>query len=514
MAVTSFAAIDVGSNEISMKIFELTRNDSFRELTYVRHVMELGSDTYVNGFISNRMIDELCDILKGFTKIMKEYNVEAYTAYSTSSIREATNRNFLLDRVRVRTGIEIKTLSNAEERFLLFQAVALNYPDFNEVIGKGAIVVEIGSGSTQATCFSNGRMVCTQNLRLGSLRINEFLSSLERNTDSYEALLSEYIHRDINTSYKNYFGRFKTKTIVAIGEGLRSLENYIHFYYPDAMSLTANKMTSICNSLSAHSYSELSEIIKTSAEQAKLLLPTAMICDQMMKMNKANTIYFNTIDLCEGIVYEYAVNNGLLSHVRNFDKDIISAADEIARRFESNTDHTHYVEKIALKIFDSLVPLSGMNERDRLLLRVAIRLHDCGAYVNFKNVEANSYDIIMSSEIIGLTDVETHIIANVIRHKTNRFPAYAAMTDPVSEDDYIKIAKLTAIFRLANNLDRSKKQKLKNINVVYKKDSLRITGDAFEGLSLEYAALREISVFFEQTYGITPRLKQRRTSNV
>jgi len=53
MAVTTFAAIDVGSNEVSLKIFELGKKNQMKELTHVRHIMELGSDTYVSGYISN-----------------------------------------------------------------------------------------------------------------------------------------------------------------------------------------------------------------------------------------------------------------------------------------------------------------------------------------------------------------------------------------------------------------------------------------------------------------------------
>ena len=56
MSVTTFAAIDVGSNELSMKIFELTDKNVIRKLNHVRHVMELGSDTYANGSISTHMI--------------------------------------------------------------------------------------------------------------------------------------------------------------------------------------------------------------------------------------------------------------------------------------------------------------------------------------------------------------------------------------------------------------------------------------------------------------------------
>ena len=45
---------------------------------------------------------------------MKEYQVDDYIAYTTSSIREADNQDIILDRIKVKTGIEVKILSNSE----------------------------------------------------------------------------------------------------------------------------------------------------------------------------------------------------------------------------------------------------------------------------------------------------------------------------------------------------------------------------------------------------------------
>ena len=42
MAVTTFAAIDIGSYEVSMKIFEMSKRIGFREINDVRYQLELG----------------------------------------------------------------------------------------------------------------------------------------------------------------------------------------------------------------------------------------------------------------------------------------------------------------------------------------------------------------------------------------------------------------------------------------------------------------------------------------
>lgn len=514
MSVTTFAAIDVGSNELSMKIFELTDKNVIRKLNHVRHVMELGSDTYANGYISTHMIDELCEVLKDFTMIMKDYGVTEYRAYATSSIREAGNRHFLLDRVRVRTGINVIILSNPEQRFLMLQALALNEPDFNNIIKHGAIVLESGSGSSQATCFSNGKMITSQNLRLGSIRINEFLKTLERSANSYFDLLKEYIAADINTTYRKHFIKYKIKTILAVGEGLNSLCKYVDYYMPGCSVLDAKQMNDMYNSLMKLSLKDLARIAETSEEQARLIRPTAMIYKQIMDINNAEHIKFNVTDLCDGMAYEYAVSVKKLIPVRNFDGDILSAIRKIAIKYGSNSDHTSYVEKIALGIFDAFKESSGLSGRDRLLMQAAIRMHDIGTYVSFQNIEKNSAHIILSSDIIGLTSRETHIVAGIVRYKVTEFPALSDMEYNVCDDDYMKIAKLTAIYRLANSLDTSKCQKLKNVTVSNKNDKLIISCDTFMDLTLELASFDESCAFFKQIFGIVPKLKQRRIINV
>ena len=49
MAITTFAAIDIGSYEISMKIFEFSKKIGFRQLNDVRYRLEIGKGAYSSG---------------------------------------------------------------------------------------------------------------------------------------------------------------------------------------------------------------------------------------------------------------------------------------------------------------------------------------------------------------------------------------------------------------------------------------------------------------------------------
>ena len=52
MGVKTFAAIDVGSFELSMKIFEFAGKNRIREIDHVGQRLDLGTDTYADGKIS------------------------------------------------------------------------------------------------------------------------------------------------------------------------------------------------------------------------------------------------------------------------------------------------------------------------------------------------------------------------------------------------------------------------------------------------------------------------------
>ena len=57
MAITTFAAIYIGSYEVSLKIFELSGKKKIREIDHIRTRLELGRDTFHSGVIGSDLVD-------------------------------------------------------------------------------------------------------------------------------------------------------------------------------------------------------------------------------------------------------------------------------------------------------------------------------------------------------------------------------------------------------------------------------------------------------------------------
>lgn len=152
-----------------------------------------------------------------------------------------------------------------------------------------------------------------------------------------------------------------------------------------------------------------------------------------------------------------------------------------------------------------------MTKHDRLLLQIAVILHNCGSFINLNEVGENSYKIIMSTELIGISHKERVIVATAVRYLRDYFPEYSELQDGFDKEDYVRIAKLNAILRLADAMDRSHKQKFTAITTSLRRQTLTITGSTLYDITLEQGIFRNHSDFFEEVFGIQPILKQKKT---
>ena len=79
-----------------------------------------------------------------------------------------------------------------------------------------------------------------------------------------------------------------------------------------------------------------------------------------------------------------------------------------------------------------------------------------------------------------------------------------------TEDLSIVIAKLTAILRLANSMDRGHTGKLKDSRLNVKDGQLVIQTGCAADVTLESISIADKGDFFEEIFGIRPVLRQKR----
>lgn len=509
MAVTTFAAIDIGSYEVSMKIFELSKKIGFRELNYVRHRLELGKGAYSTGRLDRDMVDELCRILNDFGNIMKEFGAEEYRACATSVFREMENPIITMEQIFQRTGIRVEVLSNAEQHFLGYKSIAAIESGFKKMIQKGTAILDVGGGSLQVSLFDKDALVTTQSLKIGSLRIRERLKDLEKEHTHYDQLIEEFIRNDLMAFQRLSLKDRDIKNVILMGDFLT--DTIFREEITDRI-ITRDEFTNRYENTVYKTTEVLAEEMEIDPEYASLVVPTMVVCKNFLDIFNAESIWVPGVALLDGLAYDFGEKKKFIKSVHNFENDILVASRNIAKRYSSGKNHIQGTTNLALAIFDSMKKVHGMGARERLLLQIAVQLHDCGKYISMADVAECSYRIIMATEIIGLSTEERQIIASAVRYNTTEFVYYENNDDGsgLDRNRYLLVAKLTAILRLANAMDRSHYQKVQGLKAVLKDRELQLVIDSNRDISLELGLLKDKVKFFEEVFGIRLVLRRKR----
>jgi exopolyphosphatase/guanosine-5'-triphosphate,3'-diphosphate pyrophosphatase len=116
----------------------------------------------------------------------------------------------------------------------------------------------------------------------------------------------------------------------------------------------------------------------------------------------------------------------------------------------------------------------------------------------------------MSSDIIGISPREQEIVANAVLYNTHPLEPYEEVADRMDHDMYLTVAKLSAILRVANAMDRSHKQKFHNVRIAIRGKELVITIETMDDIALEQTLFGAKTAYFEQVFGVKPVLKVKR----
>jgi exopolyphosphatase/guanosine-5'-triphosphate,3'-diphosphate pyrophosphatase len=125
------------------------------------------------------------------------------------------------------------------------------------------------------------------------------------------------------------------------------------------------------------------------------------------------------------------------------------------------------VATLAARLFDELRDEHGLADRERLLLQTAALLHDIGVYVSLRAHHKHSQYLLAASQIFGLSDEETAVVANVARYHRRATPQNSHVEYmQLDRADRLVVNKLAAILRVANALDAEHLRKVGDVHLV------------------------------------------------
>ncbi len=283
-----FAAIDIGSNAIRLlfaRVFIVDGKPHFTKEELIRMPIRLGEDVFEHGKISDQKAERLITALKGYSELIKAYGVVNYKAVATSAMRDASNGQLIIDRVKVETGISVDIIDGKNEAALVFS----NHIEQLLNPKHAYLYIDVGGGSTELTLYFDSKVIATRSFNIGTVRMlldkvdktewEEMKVWLKRNTTGIHPLFGIGSGGNINKIFK-LSGKKETK----------------HLSY--------ERLKGIYEMLCAYTYQERIERLDLKPDRADVIIHAAKVFLNVMKNADIERVFVPQVGLSDGIVHQ------------------------------------------------------------------------------------------------------------------------------------------------------------------------------------------------------------------
>ena len=119
------SVIEIGSTGIRLVVCQRMPDGQFNVIDKSELPVSLGWDVFTSRLVSRETLLQCVKILTRFKEQLAGWGItpEQNSIIATSALREATNRDTVLDRIFVKTGFRVKIIDGIEENFYMYTAV-------------------------------------------------------------------------------------------------------------------------------------------------------------------------------------------------------------------------------------------------------------------------------------------------------------------------------------------------------------------------------------------------------
>lgn len=283
-----FAAIDIGSNAMRLlfcRVYEVDGKPHFNKEELIRMPIRLGDDVFLHGRISDAKADRLITALKGYSHLIKAYEVDGFRAVATSAMRDASNGTEIMERARREAGINVEIIEGKAEASLVFS----NHVEELLNPKHSYLYIDVGGGSTELTLYAHNKVKAARSFNIGTVRM--LLDKVEK---------QEWEH--MKDWLKTY--TLGEHPLHAIGSGGNINKIFKMSGKKETKHLSYDRLKGIYEMLCSYTYQERIERLDLKPDRADVIVPAAKIFLTVMKTADIEKVFVPQIGLSDGLVHE------------------------------------------------------------------------------------------------------------------------------------------------------------------------------------------------------------------
>lgn len=299
------AAIDIGTNTALLLVAEIDSERRVQPLLEEERIVRLGEGVDANRTLRETAITRVLNALQEYLAIARKSGVRQVIVSGTSAVRDAANRNVLLDRIREQFGLEVQILSGQREAELTYCGALSNKHELQGDI----LMIDIGGGSTEFVKGRGKRVLHSVSLDIGSVRLTERFIHHDPITEAEFRDLQDYIGTTLAAKLPAV-SVGETQHVVGVAGTVTTL-SAMHLkmdtYDPkrvDGSRLSDETVGELIESLKPKTLAQRSALAGLRPERADVILSGALILSVGMKYLGAKEVIVSDRGVRYGLILD------------------------------------------------------------------------------------------------------------------------------------------------------------------------------------------------------------------
>jgi exopolyphosphatase/guanosine-5'-triphosphate,3'-diphosphate pyrophosphatase len=473
------AALDIGTNSFHLVVAKPVPG-GFEVVTREKEVVRLGQGGGDMKELSAEAIERGIKSLVRLSEIARSHGAEI-RAVATSAVREARNKGDFVKKVRKSTDINIEVVSGVEEARLIHLGV-LNAIGIHD---QTMFVCDIGGGSTEIVVGLDDEVLFARSFKLGAVRLTDRFFSGDSLHPSAVPSCRAFIRSSLSVVAPEVI-ELGFEVVAASSGTAETIARLIQRMRGDTEPRTMNRfefsgdeIRKVVTALqSAPTVPARAKQFDLEPNRADIILAGALILEGLVDTFELKSLMFSDYALREGLLLDTLRREKLIDSDDEHDAARRSI-QQLADRCDDRPDHSAHVAHLALKMFDDLADTLSLTPEGRRYLEFAALLANVGVVVSHAKHHLHTYYLVRNAELMGLSDREIEIIAQVARYHRKSVPKpehpdFAALP---AEDQRL-VRSLAALLRVAIGLDRTYDSRVKSVSVKVGPEEISVVAKA------------------------------------
>ena len=447
------AIIELNTTEVKLIFADVIKNKSFLIYDHVDVPINLMKDFNDESIIKSTIIKEVVCILSVFKKMIDEQGISEVICVTTNKINEAKNQNSFLNEIFSVTNLKFEILTPEQEINYIYTAI------INSFNKPKALIVNVNNYETEILLYNRRNILNTFVLPYGSVNLNEKFNGLT--TKELMTKAKEFVYEQLKN--ENWIFELDEEfevigagnVFLSLGEVSRRARKY-PLQVEHNYTLSKTDVQKVFDVVSNMEITKNSKIKGVSAESTKNLPCGLAIISAITSNFNKDELSISKTGLVEGIL----LNNVLPLTLEKPISDNLGYSLQVLNEFyDKKPNNAEHVYNLSMILFKQLKVLHKLNRSFVRVLRVASYMYASGLRVTNDNPEKISFNIILNSQIYGVSHQELVLAAftSSMRDVDNfNLSEWVKYKDLVSESDLEAVKKLAVILQIASSLDCTK----------------------------------------------------------